>query len=151
MNLYFQEESDDCLRACIASLLDLAPDELPDITPDRFGAPRDGDDVTPESFEAARSFYRAWEQWLALRGRCWSWRQLDDVPLAELPSLDPAFVPEDLWVGVVHAYWHGPNALHAVLMRGPLLLHDPNDPEGDVDYVFRHCVELEPLFLFEAA
>lgn len=127
IELWEQETEDDCMRACLATLLDRPMAELPAIFADDYP---DGE-----------SFWQAWLDWLAPRGLEFSFLDLDrDTPLRNLRSAD---VPSGLWIGLISAYHLGEDALHAIVMRGRRRVFDPS-PVPIVPALFRHVCQIVP-------
>lgn len=108
LDLYHQEEVDDCVRACVATVLQVPTDDLPYI---------------PTSL-AAEEFWERWDRALEPHGVGFVWFEFDyPVPLRRLRDED--VVTSGLWLASIGAPHVGPTARHLIVMKGRRHFHDP--------------------------
>ena len=111
LDLYCQDEEDDCVRAVVSTILQVPTDEFPYLS---------ANDLDPEEF---------WERWddeLAARGLCLLWFEREyPVKLTQLRQDDCP--TSGLWIAAISAPHAGPVARHVIVMKGRRRLHDPGE------------------------
>lgn len=107
-DFYYQDERDDCVRACVATILQEPSDNFPYISAD----------LPPEQF------WGLWDDELAKRDVGFLWFEFEQpVPLRRLRQDDA--ISSGYWIAAIGAPHVGPVARHVIVMKGRRHVHDP--------------------------
>lgn len=131
-----QRRLDDCLAACVATIMGRSLE-------DTYYASAMKDDGTPLSGGEGQDFYAAWFDWA--KGQGWHMDGHQFVPFhsSELEDVDEK-LPDGPWIALILDYWRGIDAPHAVVMEGRSLCWDPSPPAQPPSYWVFGIVTLEP-------
>lgn len=135
--MIFQEQADDCLAACVATIMQRPLSEV-------YYEAATGADGTARHGRSGEDFFGAWYAWAKREGWKMNGVMITPCHSDELEDVDEK-LPEGLWIAGVLDFWRGIHSPHAIVMRGREVYHDPAPIGKPPSFWVYGVITLEPM------